>query len=280
MRRMIKRLVTLVAVSLLAFVVACIPLPEEMPPAPAPAPEPTPTAEQGIIEIHVTDPPPADVTSAVVYLTDIEVHKVSDNESEWIPIMEAPPSFDLLDVIGVKEVLGSASVAAGSFTQIRMYVDRVEVTTADGDNITAEVPSEKLKIVRPFNVEAGVKTVLTLDFDGKKSLILPGKDVATGKERAKFNPVVKLLVEKEEIEVEAEEGEEEEIEGEELRFEGTIEAIDGNIWTMAVEGESWTVDVSEAEIRGEPEVGLVVVVAGIVEDNTVIALEVEIEEEE
>jgi hypothetical protein len=182
----------------------------------------------GIIEIRVTDPPPADVTSAVVYLTNIEVHKVSDNVSEWIPIIEAPPSFDLLDVIGVEKILGSANVTAGSFTQIRMDVDRVEVVTTAGDNITAEVPSGKLKIVRPFNVEAGVKTVLTLDFDGEKSLILPGKDIATAKERALFKPVVKLLIEKEKIEEEEleeseVEGEEEEIEEEEQIEEGEEE---------------------------------------------------------
>jgi len=66
------------------------------------------------------------------------------------------------------------------------------VVTVDGESITAEVPSEKLKIVRPFSVEAGVKTVLTLDFDGEKSLILRGKDVTTGKKTALFKPVVKL----------------------------------------------------------------------------------------
>jgi len=80
----------------------------------------TPAVEWGIIEMRVTDPPPADVKSAVVYLADIEVHKVSDSESGWIPVLGAPPSFDLMDVIGVEEVLGSANVTAGKFTQIRM----------------------------------------------------------------------------------------------------------------------------------------------------------------
>jgi len=110
----------------------------------------------------------------------------------------------------------------------------VEVITTAGDNITAEVPSGKLKIVRPFNVGGGTKTILTLDFDGKKSLILPGKDIDTGKQRAIFKPVVRLLVEhssppsngvelssppatseEEGEEVEEEETEEEEVEEEE-----------------------------------------------------------------
>jgi hypothetical protein len=142
----------------------------------------------------------------------MEVHYVSDNVGEWITIIEAPPSFDLMAVIGVEEILGSANVTPGKYTQIRMDVDRVEVVTTAGDNITAEVPSGKLKIVRPFTVEAGVTTVLTLDFDGEKSLVLPGKDVAAAAQRALFKPVVKLLVEAEveegEIEVEIEVAEE------------------------------------------------------------------------
>jgi len=243
MKRTGKIVITLVTVWLLAFTAACAPavteeegvvvveeeevvvveeeevvVTEEETVAPAPAP----TEEWGTIEIRVTDPPPADVKSAVVYLTNIEVHKVSDNGSEWVPIVGAPPSFDLLDVIGVAEVLGSANVTAGSFTQIRMDTDRVEVVTVDGDNITAEVPSGKLKIVRPFNVGAGTTTILTLDFDGTKSLIV------TSKGKALFKPVVKLSIDykgkieqeeeqerEQEREKEQEADEEEEIEDEE-----------------------------------------------------------------
>lgn len=206
MRKAGRNVVTLVMVLLLVLIAACAPLPEEVAPppspepAPAPKPEPTPTAELGIIEIRVTDPPPPGVISAIVHLENIEVHKVGGEEGEWITITGAPPSFDLLDVIGVEKVLGAMQTQAGSFTQIRMDVIKVDVITVDGDEITATVPGDKLKIVRPFTVEGGVKTVLTLDFDGDKSLILPGKDVATGKERALFRPVVKLLIEKEKVE--------------------------------------------------------------------------------
>lgn len=166
----------------------------------APSPAAT-TSAQGILEIRVTDPPPADVTKAVVYLSNIEVHRVtgkvtdnvSDNTSdgggEWVKVLGAPPSFDLMDVIGVTALLGSVNITAGSFTQIRMDVEKVEVTTTNGDNFTAEVPSGKLRIVRPFNVSPGTRTVLTIDFDGEKSLII------TGKGKALFKPVVKLLIE-------------------------------------------------------------------------------------
>ncbi len=196
MKRTGKIVIALSTVLLLVLTAACVPTPEKV--TPLPALGPTPTAEWGIIEIRVTDPPAANVTSAVVYLRNIEVHKVSgnvsDNVGEWITIISAPPSFDLMVVAQVAAVLGSANVTAGSFTQIRMDVTKVEIVTAAGDNITAEVPSDKLKIVGPFNVEGGAKTVLTLDFDGSESLII------TGNGKALFKPVVKLLIEKGKLE--------------------------------------------------------------------------------
>ena len=196
-----------ILVTVVALLVMLAPgcAPEE---AQAPGPETTPTAEWGIIEIRVTDPPPADVIHAFVTLTNIEVHR---EEGAWQTLdlrdtsgnIIAEATFDLMEVLEVTEVLGSANVTAGSFTQIRMDVAEVAVVfvtdnTTDPvttDNVTARVPSEKLRIVKAFEVVAGEKTVLTLDFDGEKSLILPGKDIDTGKERAIFKPVVRLKAE-------------------------------------------------------------------------------------
>ncbi len=181
-----KSLILVAVLALLAVLV----------PGCAPEGAPTPAAEGGIIEIRVTDPPPADVISVDVTLANIEVHREGGG---WETIdLGGEVTFDLMKVLdGVTEVLGSAGVTAGSFTGIRLDVTKV-VVKIDGypDPISAEVPSGKLKIVRPFKVEGGVKTVLTLDFDGEKSLILPGKDIDTGIERALFKPVVKLLIEK------------------------------------------------------------------------------------
>ncbi|MBI2288710.1 MAG: DUF4382 domain-containing protein [Chloroflexi bacterium] len=189
MRKIGGSIITLAIILLMALSTACAVSPKEVTPA---IPASVPAVGWGILEIRVTDPGPADVKSAVVYLKSIQVHKVtdniSDNTSGWIPIIGAPPSFDLMDVIGVEKILGSANITAGSFTQIRMEVEKVVGVTVAGDNFTAEVPSGELKIVGAFNVGGGGKTVLTLDFDGEKSLIV------TGKGKALFKPVVKLLI--------------------------------------------------------------------------------------
>ncbi len=112
MKRTGKIVITLVTVLLLVFTAACAPAVTEEKEVVTEAEvvvTPTPTVEWGIIEIRVTDPPPADVKSAIVYLRNIEVHRVSDNASDnasgWIPIIGAPLSFDLMypsfDVFGI-----------------------------------------------------------------------------------------------------------------------------------------------------------------------------------
>ena len=195
MRRVIKRLVTLAMVLLLVLVAGCIPAPAEITPAPTPAPEPTPTVEQGTIEIRVTDPPPPGVTSANVTLTKLEVHQASDanidnvSEGKWITIIEDKVTFNLFEIIDQAMTLGSANVTPGKYTQIRAEVTGVEGLTKAGKPYKATVPSGKLKFVRPFNVEDGMTTVLTLDFDGDKSLVMTGKD------KFLFKPVVRLKVE-------------------------------------------------------------------------------------
>lgn len=293
MGRAVKRLVTLVTVLLLVLIVACAPAPGEITPAPTPTPEPTPTpapaptptpepaptpgVDWGIIEIRVTDPPPPGVASAYITLTKMEVHQVSDNASKWITIIDEEVTFNLFEIIEEADVLGSENVTAGKYTQIRMDVIKVEGLTTDNVSYTAEVPSAKLKIVRSFNVEPGMETILTLDFDGDKSLVI------TGQGKFLFKPVVKLSIEHERIRAEEKERERveaEEREAEELEFEGTIETIDGNIWTMSIDGETRTVDVSGAVIEGEPAVELEAEVKGTVVDNIIIASEVEIKGED
>ena len=58
----------------------------------------------------------------------------------------------------------------------------------DGDQVEATVPSETMRIVRPFTIVAGETTIATLDFDAEKSV------VAQGNGGYLLKPVVTLLV--------------------------------------------------------------------------------------
>lgn len=98
-------------------------------------------------------------------------------------------SFDLitLNETGVQQLFAQANVTAGNYTQIRMLIEKVNVTL-DGETKSATVPSNELKFVRPFEVTPGNTTVLSLDFDAGKSVTI------TGAGEVILHPVVRLDV--------------------------------------------------------------------------------------
>lgn len=155
----------------------------------------------GLLELRVTDAPPEGVTSIVVTVNKVQVHQATatDEESGWLTLFAVTSTtstitksktFDLVEVIGIEEVLGVEELPVGKYTQIRMDVDKV-VVTHHGEEKVAELPGDKLKVVRPFDVVADEATVLTLDFDAAKSVVI------TGTGQVRFKPTVKLLIRKE-----------------------------------------------------------------------------------
>jgi hypothetical protein len=146
-------------------------------------------AGQGRIQVYVTDAPAQGISSIVIQASSVEVHRAGDNEGEWITLLENPPSFDLFDVVGIQSLLGSANIASGEYTQVRMSITSVTVTIA-GEESMAEVPSDKLKFVGNITVTEGKTTSVSIDFDAEKSIVVKGNgDVS-------LKPVVKLLISK------------------------------------------------------------------------------------
>jgi hypothetical protein len=150
----------------------------------------------GAVEVRVTDAPANNITSVNVTVDDIRIHRAgAGNESGWetIPIVvngnvTGNVTFDLYQIDGNETVLGYApSIPAGNYTQLRMHIVSVNVTI-DGNTTDATVPSEWLKLVRPFEVVNGNTTTLIIDFDVAKSIVV------TGAGDVKLKPVVRLLV--------------------------------------------------------------------------------------
>ncbi|MFC2122500.1 DUF4382 domain-containing protein [Bacteroidota bacterium] len=284
---------------------ACAPIPGPAPtpvPAPVPAPAPTPTpspALNGNLQVYVTDAPPREqVTSIMVTISEVQVHIAqaeqerereesgSDNETPgperekerqqrpqgkggWISIdlSDNATTFDLLKIKGIEQYLGANEVMAGKYTQVRLMVDKIQVALGGGELQDATVPGKELKIARPFNVVAGETTALILDFEADKMVTV------TGAGKIMVKPVVKLTTRQKGPAGKPQKTEEKKTE--ELEFRGNIDTIDGTIWTMTIDGETRTVDVSGAAIEGEPAVGLEAKVEGAVVDDAIVASEVE-----
>jgi len=144
----------------------------------------------------------------MVTVSEIQVHKaVAEQEQEqeqeeqqaeegetgWITIDlgDDAITFDLLEIEGIEQYIGTREVEEGKYTQVRLVVDKVQVKLGDGDLQDATVPSNELKIVHPFDVIGGETTALVLDFDADKMVTVTGADNIIVK------PVVKLTVRQE-----------------------------------------------------------------------------------
>ena len=143
----------------------------------------------GTVEFRATDAPPEEITSVVVTVDNIQVHKSDTEEDSWITVVDTEKTFDLVLIQGAEEFLGTETVEVGQYTQIRLDVTNVDVTIG-GETIPAELPSDKLKVVRNWEVTEGETTILTLDFEADKFVIV------TGAGRVQVMPVIKLEVTK------------------------------------------------------------------------------------
>ena len=145
------------------------------------------TSQTGVVEVRATDAPTAGVSSIVVTTSNIQIHKSDAPDDSWITVVSQEKTFDLVAIQGAEVFLGSENVSSGNYTQIRLDVTKV-IVTMNGANITAKLPSDKLKVVGPWEVKAGQKTILTLDFEADAFVVITGTD------QAQVKPVIKLAV--------------------------------------------------------------------------------------
>ena len=138
----------------------------------------------GILEVRVTDAPDPSITAVFVTTDNIEV---SIAGQAWLTVIDEEITFELLALEGVEAVLGTAELPVGKYTQVRLSVSEVQVEK-DGVLVTADVPGGRIRLVGNFELVAGEKTFISLDFEVDKSL------VDRNRQGFLFKPVIKLAV--------------------------------------------------------------------------------------
>ncbi len=130
----------------------------------------------GILQVLITgDPlaiacphPPTDITltSLTITVASVEVHRTGalDLAGEWIPVTNAPKTIDLLQIKNVNQLLGSASLPAGTITSIRLNVTSATAMAGSGP-IPVTVSSGKLEASLTPNgeVKSGMTTSLVVE---------------------------------------------------------------------------------------------------------------------
>lgn len=162
----------------------------------------TPVSTAGTLAVSLTDAPACGFDAVNVTVSKVRVHRSDsalDTESGWTDITLNPArKINLLNLTnGVLEALGQTSLEAGRYTQMRLVLDANASGTAntvvpvDGrTELPLETPSavqSGIKLVGAFEVAAGQKTEVVLDFDACKSVVTRGKGSYA------LKPVVKVV---------------------------------------------------------------------------------------
>jgi len=192
-----RLLAILVMVFLLILACASKPasMPQGHPPAAAtalPSATSAPSSEvRGLLHLRAKHRPGEKASSVRVTVKNIQVQKAGAPEgSDWFTVIKEAKTFDLVGLEQGEEVLGGKLLAEGMYSRVQLDLVSVRVTLK-GQEKPAKVVTERLREVRPFDIDMGSVIILTLDFDVAKSLVFAESG------EIQFNPVVRLLVRRE-----------------------------------------------------------------------------------
>ncbi len=145
---------------------------------------------QGTLVLKITDKPgELNITEAWINISTIQVHKSGNNSTAgWYTVIEEGREFDLIQLRNVTEFLGKENLTIGNYTQIRLNVNKANVTI---DNVVYNltIPSKTIKLIKPFNITEGETTTLILDFEVNESIH------ETGNNNYMFKPTIKVIQE-------------------------------------------------------------------------------------
>lgn len=101
--------------------------------------------------VHVT------FSSARIFETD-----TNEGFEEVVDLNGA--TVDLTEIVGEKAIpVVEIELKAGTYTKIELEVESIDAVLKDGNSATVDVPSNKLKIVKPFTVDANAETKFVFD---------------------------------------------------------------------------------------------------------------------
>ncbi|MEK6243839.1 MAG: DUF4382 domain-containing protein [Pseudomonadota bacterium] len=144
----------------------------------------------GTLGVSLTDSPSCGFDAVYVTVVKVRVHQsssASDNDAGWTDITLTPArKINLLSLTnGALEALGETPLAAGHYTQLRLVLDPntgpglansvvLSGTTAQIALVTPSAVQSGIKLINQFDVAAGQRVDLLLDFDVCKSIVTRG----------------------------------------------------------------------------------------------------------
>ena len=160
----------------------------------------------GTLGVSLTDAPACGFDAVNVTVSIVRVHQsdtASDSAGGWSEISLNPPrKINLLDLTnGVLESLGETMLPAGHYTQLRLVLAANNASSPPSNSVilSSGTPGREIALVTPsavqsgiklnheFDVAAGQRVDLVLDFDACKSVVKRGNGSYL------LKPVVKVI---------------------------------------------------------------------------------------
>ena len=136
----------------------------------------------GTFVLQVTDQPSAigDFDSLNVTVSEVGLHKAGNetNETgEWMVLEPSNQTFDLTKLQdGNVTTIINESIGTGKYTQVRLIIESTE-GRVNGTMLNVTVPSDTLKIVKPFTITGNQTATFIFDIHvvkaGKKYNLVP-----------------------------------------------------------------------------------------------------------
>ena len=163
----------------------------------------SPSTNPSTLNVILKDTPFSDAKALLVTFSTVSAH-ITGGSFVTLPFSGGATSrtCDLKKLTTATDVLGTGTLTAGHYTQIRLvvssatlYFDNASSGTACASTITAPagrsaavtIPSGEVILNREFDISSSGATTITLDFDGDQSVN------ATGNGQYMMSPVITVV---------------------------------------------------------------------------------------
>ncbi len=153
--------------------------------------------------LRLRDSPFTDAKAVLVTFSSVRTHR---SDSDWTTVPFANDATtrtcDLKKLETSEDVLGTAALPAGHYTQVRLVVQSAtlyfdnpssgtacaaSITPPAGNSAAVEIPSGEVKLNREFDISASTPLTMLIDFDGDRSIH------QTGNGRYTMSPVITVM---------------------------------------------------------------------------------------
>lgn len=155
---------------------------------------PTSSTGSGTLQINMVDSPAA-FGAVNIVVDSVQAHiATSDSTSGWVTLNNTQGTYDLLQLTnGVSAVIGKATVPAGRYSQVRLFIGNGSNVVVAGISHALTIPSgvqSGLKLNVDATVQSDMTYVMTLDFNVNSSIVTTGNSLS-GKFLLK--PVIRVI---------------------------------------------------------------------------------------